>query len=143
MTAVFAIRNGRIAQLFLGLDNFIDLLVLDGNQFRLLGIASLEGDLGLQKLLRAQKRTKMLSTEWRALVKFGNHCEEIIEIHYGELVRHGSIFNYRAATDQTYLKIRLPQCQEGKEENPGEDRRNKKRGTTWTTLSSHQHHFWP
>jgi hypothetical protein len=49
VAAVFTIGHSGIAELLLGLDDIIDLLVLHGSQFRLLGLTGFVGKLGIEK----------------------------------------------------------------------------------------------
>lgn len=54
MTAVLAIRGSTVAELQLGGDNILDLLVLHGGQLRLGELALLRGGLLVEKLLRTE-----------------------------------------------------------------------------------------
>lgn len=78
MTTVLAVRHSSVANLLLGLNDGVDLLVFGGGQLRLGDLASLEGEFGLQKLVWTQERAQVLCTERGTLVKLRCHCERSI-----------------------------------------------------------------
>ena len=69
VSAVFSIRKSGVSELLLGLNNVLDIPVLDSNEVRLWDLTLLIGSLGLQQFFCPEKRANVLSTEWRVTVK--------------------------------------------------------------------------
>lgn len=69
MSAVFAIGDTGVSELLLGVDDLLDILVLDSNELRLGDLALLKGGLGVQELISSEQRAKVLSAEGRVAVK--------------------------------------------------------------------------
>lgn len=63
VSAVLSIGEGRVAQLFLELDDILDILLLDGLEVSLGGFAVLEGSLGVEKLVSTKEGAEMLDAE--------------------------------------------------------------------------------
>lgn len=78
VTAVLAIRRGRVAELLLDVDNVLYLLSLDLAELSIGNLTLLLGSLGVQKLLGAKQRAQVLGAERRSLVKLGSHCEDTL-----------------------------------------------------------------
>lgn len=76
MSAVFAVRDGTVAQLLLSVHDHLDIPVLGCSEFGRGNLSIFEGSLLVQEVFCAQKRAQMLGAKRRVAVMLCRHCVE-------------------------------------------------------------------